>query len=669
MNEDALAFNSPAAVLMASMGSHGLTPLPNGQEGLGITTDLRAIGAKEDSVLGMRTVEEERRRRLQEVHQTLKTRVAGRGVSRKGVENIARLSGFTYLWDEDNFSIAGNCVDLEIIFDPLQHDVASDVVLKINTSASEDHKQDDSQVLKQDLDPLSIGELGLPWNSLDSFTANLDRLAQLDHLSKGVNCFEAIGGLYQTFQKIWVEEKKRMRSRGTLARVCQGVLGRPAMNQNRKLGLSLDYWVENRRLLEAAMKSPKVDAMDVDQDDVEIDTHQDQPSLWTGSIICEAGYPPIRVANDWIADDIYNLDRAEDDSNEDNQMNDNGKVKLAWLDPPPTLVTSSGANNESNAMLIDGAGISIPKPPNIRFAFKLERAVLIPMNVASAMIAQGLTVPVDSRKALTYHQALENLTSPPNSSSTKNSNSIQVGKVGGSLSRPLRKSFSVFSSDGKGQQIRHSYAIYSNTTLWCYPLQSVSFEHPRQLASIMPILRQYALLWTMMRNLAPDPSTSAKESDAAEHVSNGAQSTDKRGASQRKSNINSRRAKLENLMREVDSHTTRASATLSEAGRKDDGFTPIDISLNLTSTILPKPKLDLIIPISGLVSRSNSKEKPQFGTVGIEVEADGEIQVSSAVGLPFAKSEGSLKQMAGVLSLSEDLGVFVEWIFGRLREK
>src|SRR5271170_7436365 len=272
--EDALAYNSPAAAaLIASIGSQGLTPLLNGQEGLGIVAELQVLSTKEGSVGGKKNTEEEKLRNLQEAQRLLKARSAGRTICRESVEKVVQQSTLNFAWlDDNNLSVAGNYVDLEIVFDDARRDSVRDVVLRINTSGVEEHKKDASAVLQKDLDPSDFDASAAPWKSLEAFTANLARLAHLDHLSQhGLNCFEAVDGLYHSFQRIWAEEKKRLLTKHVLSRICEGTLGRPAMHKKEKLGLSLDYWVENRRIKEAKLKPMEADAMDIGQIDSEPD--------------------------------------------------------------------------------------------------------------------------------------------------------------------------------------------------------------------------------------------------------------------------------------------------------------------------------------------------------------------------------------------------------------
>ena len=86
LGEDVLAYNSPAAALIASIASQGLTP--NGQDGLGIS--MKEVSTKEDPRGRQRNMEEESLRNLQEVQRVLKTRLAGRAICREGVQKIAQ---------------------------------------------------------------------------------------------------------------------------------------------------------------------------------------------------------------------------------------------------------------------------------------------------------------------------------------------------------------------------------------------------------------------------------------------------------------------------------------------------------------------------------------------------------------------------------------------------
>src|SRR4030095_5495463 len=188
--EDSAAFSSPSALLALGLG--GITPSPAGNDSLVgqgiIDHDLNSMGMSGLGMGAARDNDEEKRRKVEEVIQLLRTRVTGRGVCREGLERLGMLEGFACMWQEDNLSIAGNSVDLEIEFDPGGESV-KDVSLKYATpEAQEGERRDEATaVLKRDLIQFPQDREQGIWKRLEGFHANLQRLARLDQLSQEVN--------------------------------------------------------------------------------------------------------------------------------------------------------------------------------------------------------------------------------------------------------------------------------------------------------------------------------------------------------------------------------------------------------------------------------------------------------------------------------------------------
>ena len=576
--------------------------------------------------------------------------------------------------DDNNLSIAGNCVDLEIVFDDVQRGLVKDVVLKINTSGVEEHKNDASAVLSRDLDPSDFDTSTAPWKSLEAFSANLDSLAHLDHLSNGLNCFEAVDGLYYSFQRIWAEEKKRLQSKHVLTRICEGNVGRPAMHKKRKLGLSLDYWVENRRTREIEPEVEGADAIGVDEVESQ-EAQDDQSSLtWLARIGCDKGYPSIRVSKDWLGEENF----AINDADHGDDQAQNKILKPAWLDPDTTLVITPMEKDDTDETVIKqaGAGISsLPRPPNIRFTVDLEPAVLLTNSAFSSMLTTGVTIVVDYTKATTYRQALDDFVSPQSSFQSHQGIETQRGNTREAQTRWTRN-LTVYDKDGSAKQAHHSYALRCSTPVGAYPMQSFSFGHPRQLAEAIPYLRQYALLWSIMRKLSPLSDKSIVEGSVSKNELDGCQRPRKSRAPQKKSNISAQRA--------------RVDAFLGGAGLLREPGIPVDVSLSETLTDPPKSKLDLIFPFStgtygdapdGSIKLDDdlartlvgsAVKQPELMTVAIEIENNGKIVVSSASVTRRLKGHGIrsidseiLRKMTNVLAISEDLGVLVQWVLMR----
>jgi hypothetical protein len=635
-----------------------------------MVAESQVLSTKEGSAGGKKNTEEEKLRNLQEAQRLLKTRSAGRTICRGGVEKVVQQSTFNFAWlDDNNLSVAGNYVDLEILFDDTRQDSVKDVVLRINTSGVEEHKKDASAVLQKDLDPSDFDASTAPWKSLEAFSTNLARLAHLDHLSQhGLNCFEAVDGLYHSFQRIWAEEKKRLLTKHVLSRICEGTLGRPAMHKKGKLGLSLDYWVENRRIKEAKLKPMEADAMDMDQIDSEPEKVGSSPQTWLARIGCESGYPPIRVSKDWLGKEVFPTDNA--DSNSDEAGDEARKPR--WLSPEPTLVQSPNGADDVDEMVIEAAaaGVSIPKPPNIRFTFELEPAVWLPNSVVSnMMMTQGVTFDLDFSKASTYEEALRNFAAQQISPQSQNGNETQLQDAKRAEKRWTRD-LTVLDKDGLAKQARHSYAVRYSTSLWAYPTQSFSFGHPRQLTEAIPALRQYALLWSVMRKLTPQSDKPVVGAPAAKNELQGSQQRKKSREPQKKSNIKPQHARLGALLDNAGP-SGRGVVPSSSWGLEEETRVPIDVSLNMTFTNPTMPKLDLLFPLhinSDRKPPNLAKEQRPFGTVSIEIGMNGKIEVSSTTGLPFSDSE-SLRKMANVLTVSEDLGVLVQWVLGRMQAR
>ncbi len=647
-------------MMISSLSAHGLTPLPSGTDGLGISTDLNTVSAAHESVLGTRNPEEEKSRRLQEVITLLTTSVAGRGIYREGVERLAQLAGFTHMWQGDTLSIAGTCVDLEITFDGVEKDKAKDVVLKIFNSESEEHKKEASEVLMSNLQQLPPSSHKEPWHSLESFAANLQHLGRMDQLSQGINCFEAVDGLYLTFRKIWEKEKKRIGQRRTFNHLSSGHIGRPVLNRRKKLGLALDFWAERRVLRDSGLRHAGADVMELDQPQAESELNDDGAGIWTAAIDCEVGYSSLRVSKEWVTDNIWDDAESEDGPTQ-------GRLpKIAWIEPSPTLVRPADGANDSNIADLDEADIKIPKPPQVRFVVNFESTLLVPLSVTSSVFnGQGLSVAPSEGKCTTYDQALRNLVS------------INPRSNDDILDSPTHRwNKSVFTFDAKVKAVshHHSYIVYSAPQIWCYPVQSVIFDHPKHLADLLPTLRQYVLLWTLLRGIvSAEPSAdidSVGQTGDLARTGRVQQTKDHpRNGVTKKSNMDPRRAKVRMLLQERPNKiiSMRTSEMHPLQGSASTLPLPIDVSLTLISSSPPRPRLDLIWPLRTASAASFAPEGI-FGSVAIEIGPNGEIVVPSTTGIPWAKTEKGLKGIAEALRLCEDLGLVVEWIMEKLRE-
>lgn len=568
------------------------------------------------------------------------------------------MAGFTHLWQDDTLAIAGTCVDLEITFDNGEKEKVNDAVLKIYTAEAEEHKKAASDVLKANLAQLPHNDAQTPWRGLEGFAHNLEHLGKMDRLSQGINCFEAIDGLYVTFRKIWDEEKKRMDQRRALDRLCEGSVGRPALNKKRRLGLGIEYWAEGRKSRHIESQGEGLDGTQADSARPEDDLDESFASVWTASIDCEAGYPSLRVSREWIADSVFE----ETDGKNGGSANKHTTPKIAWLEPPPTLASVPDQTNDSTAVDIDEAGIRIPKPPEVRFVANFGPPVLVPLTIASSVLnRQCLSVVLEDSKFTTFDQALRNL-------AMESSSFDGPGSV--TSIRRWNRSVKTFEKGGEALSHHHSHTLHSSPQIWCYPVQSVIFDHPKHLAELLPTLRQYVMLWTLLRSLTTGSEADSRTT-AVTAPTNTSDYASSKGNVIKKSNIDPRRVKLNALLQNGASDRSSSGAgTLSDPpGGNPTMPLPIDVTLSLTSTTPSKPKLDLLWPLTTSSRKSSSTSEAAFASVSIEIEPQGEVVVHSATGLPFGESQKGLNSMAKVIGLSEDLGLFVEWVMEKLQDK
>jgi len=482
--DDAVTFSSPSA-LLALGGYTGISPSPAAQDGLvgaGMNeNDIHALGMQGLRLRGARDNDEERRRHIEEVLQLLRTRVAGRGVCREGVERLSQLEGFESIWQENSISIAGNSVDLEIEFYPGQ-DTVKDVSLKYATPGAQEgeRREEATAVLKRDLiQSPEEREQGI-WKRLDGFHANLERLARLDKLSREVNCFEAIEGLYESLRRIWEEEKKRPRLERTYEHLCKGWVGRPCLHKGGRVGLGLEYWIEQHRALDAKQRETSPDAMNIDQKDVDEEL-EDESKIWSATIECEAGYPSLRVSKDWVGPEVLTAVGANEPSSS-NAATDSEITIVNWADPPPTLI-SSISGGHSDPMAID-SGMLESATPNRRFVAKLEPPVDVPILAASDIYRQlGLQLPQEF-KIVTYDALLVPGWTASSTTEEGVLGSEEPQQLGG---KKRKKPVITFDSEGKPVSRQHSYTFQAFEAVAGRTLRDLPFSHPRQLSDIFPV--------------------------------------------------------------------------------------------------------------------------------------------------------------------------------------
>lgn len=479
--DDTVNFSSPSA-LLALGGYTGISPSAVVHEGLvgsGMNeNDIQTLGMQGIKLGGVgRDSDEEQKHRIQEVVQCLRARVAGRGVSREGIERLSRLEGFESIWQDNDINIAGNFVDLEIEF-YASHDVVKDVSLRYATPEfTEGERRDEaSAVLKRNLvQPLEDVDHGR-WRSLQGFHENLHWLAKLDKLSQEVNCFEALEGLEENLKRVWSEEGKGGRYGGDYEHLCAGVVGRPSMHKGTRIGLGLEYFVEQAKVLDAKQKKISPDAMAIDQSQHQNESDEQQ-KIWTVMIECEEGYPSLRISKEWLGTEVLTTGQ-----NGDSALGVGPTETVNWLDPPQTMRLSHG--NHPDPMALDSSMLE-STPPNRRFVAKLDPPLEVPIFAASEIYRHlGMQLPQEF-KMVTYDNLLT-------SEGSQLDSTPQPGR------KKRRMSVQTFDSTGTACTNYHNYTFQAFESVAGRTIRELPFSHPRQIADILPVCMrpQFELIYS-----------------------------------------------------------------------------------------------------------------------------------------------------------------------------
>ena len=620
VHDDLLALTSPAAALINSLGPTGLTPLGSAGDGLGITTSISGGPVRSAAALNP---EAERLHRAQLVVDTLQSRVGGHGITREGVERIAQLQGFTTLWDDDNLTIAGNCVDLEVNFEAGNRNNVRDVSLKLNisdnaTESEEPQLQEQgTKVIKNNLQTLSTVNGNAQWRNLDAFASNLQYLSQLDRIETGTPCFNAVGDLFNTFQTIWNAEKARFKGRTAWQQLRQSAVGRPVMDRQPKLGLALDYWAARKKL-------------DLVPEGLTEDTIDEAAEVYTAQLSCEAGLPSTAIVKNWVSDRVLIEDpNAMLDANTE-------RLRPDWRE---------AAQASEDVLLKPDTDEAVDKPPDtspsildLHFCCALLPEVYLPLNVAANLNVETVMLDISQDSTMTYQAALH-----------KDSHARDASGVQSTAAERWLRSLPVSVGANPDRLRKHSYALHSTQNappLWCYPVKHLNFVHPRQLAGVLPILRQYALLWRILRSLVK--YADADHSKTLNHTrSNNNQISGLPARPLKRTNKKTASSRIDDLLRSTGTLTT-------------DEALPIDFTLDVLSDAT-KARLDVYIPTRKISKR---EQRGPFIFLALCICRDGAVEVHELRGIPHSADDGSniRSKLVRILEATEDLGLMVEWL-------
>jgi len=613
-------FDSPSAA--AALGALG--------PGMGIGIGDLALDAAGGLVLAPgglgagtgRGDEDEKRKRLQQVIDILKVN-KGR-VSEAGVERLAKRVGLDYMGEDKMGSggtirtlvIAGTGLSIEVDFAhhtvdkvSLSYPESPDIVTKHSSKAAE--------ILLRDLQ-LGPGESPLT-KMLDKFAVNLERLTALDKLSvmPALNCHEAIAGIYESLKRLHEWELSRLKEEDDMKGKSAEYLtrtalclksGRPLMNARQVVGLSIDYWQERNIRGKGPAGKAAVDGTE-------------EPKTWSLIVECAPSsslvYASVRVTDKWISSDIQKANPTADDL----IMGTGGPV-LDWQEPENILLPSIEAKGDGAMEGIEqDLNASNSKLPDVMFVAKFHPPLVVPYTIASQIYSStGATM--DS-----YHiPTLDSLLFPPKADEKHELDATY---------RRLQRQQSVMTIEG-GQKVSkiHKNTLTFQKLEYGRTMSELPFSHPRQLVELLPILRQYARISSLL-----DKSFGSHTAEITPHED------------------------------ESDSQCTirdEYEAFLSEA-LSDDAEPPHFDKLPVDVTVYtqPHPTLRLTFPF-----------RKRTADIYFEIGMNGALTAAFENVLDDfdarQKSTGKGRQLTSVdlgrmLEISEDLGLFAEFIRRRLQ--
>ncbi|QSZ33086.1 hypothetical protein DSL72_002671 [Monilinia vaccinii-corymbosi] len=622
-----MGYDSPSAAMALGMGADVVGDLGIDLHGMG------GLGG------GPGKDEEEKRRRLVGCLEILKPS-KGR-LSEAGLERLARRVGLACLW-EDMMGSASNGRTLIIagIALALDIDFANNIVQKVSLSFPDapesvtKHEKAASDILLRDLQ-FDAGESPLT-KMLDRFAANLERLTMLDKLSviPGLNCHEAVAGIFCSLDKLHRWEVGRLRENDMLGMGHEEIVraamcirsGIPAMHSRERLGLSLDYWQERRRIpANGRQQDRKTWSLLVEVAPL--------PSLVVGV------YTPLRVSDKWISDDIQQADQEVHDLFRAAQLRE-GPI-LDWLEPDNTFLPT-------NSDKTDGLDVGTQKFPEAMFLARFDPPIIVPYAIAM-QIYNSTQAPFDFTEITTFDGLMFPL-SPEEAVRTSETQARTIH---------TERNIPIWDREGRKAVREHRNTLFIEKIDYGRRVEEVAFSHPRQLVEMLPCLRQFAFLSTVLKKTFEVDEKIKTQSKWKESLK-----TDTKSHSSEAETVGppTKKQEFEDFMKSLTPTPSPTPGLMEEEEEEDHGdSTHLDVSLTLT----PMPRLQMVFEFR---KRSANVVFEIQGNGGVVVVQENVLGGKGKRGLSGGGSGRILtrEDLGRMLEVCEDLGVWVEWVRGRL---
>lgn len=346
------------------------------------------------------------------------------------------------------------------------------------------HADAANKILLQDLQLLP-GQSPLT-KSLDEFAANFERLAKLDKLSisPGLDCYDALAGIHTSLERLYEWDLSRLKQEPESSGKSEGILsstvmctrhGRPVMHARGRVGLAIQYWKEFRF---------------VPPSDGEVAAFSEKTEkVWSLLLGCAEiegiGLPPVRVSENWISKDIAKEDPTADPKH----------PSLDWQEPENIVLPPSEENKNAGMDMLQ-PDLSTARVPRVMFNVTFDPPVILPQNEWMRLYAYAGVEPPDLNALNDFtHRA------PPTF------DSLFFPVAAGTKQDPSeprtimrQRNLHVFNEKRDPVSKDHCNTLFIYKPIYSQEVKEMPFSHPRQLIDMLPLLRQYAFLSTLLEN-------------------------------------------------------------------------------------------------------------------------------------------------------------------------
>jgi hypothetical protein len=450
--------------------------------------------------------------------------------------------------------------------------------------------------------------------TLDNFAANLQYLATLDKLSilPELDCRQALVGLYESLAKLHQWDLSKLKDEPEMGGKSSEYLesismcsrnGFPAMHARDRVGMSLQYWRERR------FAPPSKDTSSLSK----------KEKVWSLLVGCAAthgmGIAPIRVSDNWLSKDIAKENPLEPK-----------KWLLDWQEPANVSLPPSEDNKDGGMEMLQ-PDMSVTRVPQVMFSVTFDPPLILPQNDWMRLYTYtGTPAPTPYG----YPPTFDALFFPMPAGAAPDPSELRTITA----ERQVR----VFDKDRKSTTKSHRNRLFIYKQIYSHSITEVPFSHPRQLIDMLPLLRQYAFISTLL-----EKSFGSSKQELPPKAPNTGASGDEKPSPSAQDEL------------------------MAIAGFKDPATAPkdtpqdvCDLNLDVILGVHPAPHFQVCFPF-----------RDSTVSIALHIMENGAVEVTEdnlLSRLDHDESKGKLPtraELGKALEHLEDLGAWAEWLRSR----